>query len=286
MVLCSLGLVVFSVAAYAYREPIFRRGVDASGLFIRPNYIRPYLKARMDYWQSPAAATTSKVHPALQQHQYVAHGLGELRGRKVPNSKEAFIENYRKGFRLFEIDFIYSIEGLLIASHDRRIIDHGTFMADAPAKEQRLDLSGLKELLAIYPDAVVITDFKQNFFAMLRDFLSSFSTDEEKELLEQIVFQVYSAFDHHIIATASPPMSFLYTNYVSRLKTSELLAFLKSTGQTVAVVPVETITPSFAALFQRENIRMFVHTVNSAQEIEALRDVGVEGFFVDRLEGL
>ena len=48
----------------------------------------------------------------------VAHALGTVEGRVETNSKDAFLESYEKGHRLFECDFQLTSDGKLVLRHD------------------------------------------------------------------------------------------------------------------------------------------------------------------------
>ncbi|MCK5443472.1 MAG: hypothetical protein KAJ23_16425, partial [Maribacter sp.] len=61
-----------------------------------------------------------KVRYEFEPHsnRYIAHAGGEVNGIKSTNSKDAMDQNYKKGFRLFELDIIETSDGKLVAAHD------------------------------------------------------------------------------------------------------------------------------------------------------------------------
>ena len=48
----------------------------------------------------------------------VAHALGSIEGIAYTNSKEALVNSYQNGFRLFECDLIMTSDGQIVACHD------------------------------------------------------------------------------------------------------------------------------------------------------------------------
>ncbi|GAA3327987.1 hypothetical protein GCM10020331_070140 [Ectobacillus funiculus] len=48
----------------------------------------------------------------------VVHGLGFIEGYYVTNSLDALLVNYKRGFRVFEIDLNMTSDGHLVARHD------------------------------------------------------------------------------------------------------------------------------------------------------------------------
>jgi glycerophosphoryl diester phosphodiesterase len=106
-----------------------------------------------------------------EQHLFVAHGLGEIDGHVLTNSKEAFIQNYENGHRLFEADLTYTTDGVLVARHNVFEVINGVnteinvsydhFQSNLLyEKYTALDVKELLELLVDYEDAYLITDTK------------------------------------------------------------------------------------------------------------------------------
>ncbi|AQT83571.1 hypothetical protein B1222_02595 [Paenibacillus larvae subsp. pulvifaciens] len=63
-----------------------------------------------------AAAEEPTQH--WSEHKMIAHALGMVGGQDGTNSYEAFLANYKKGFRIFEVDLILTSDGKLAARHD------------------------------------------------------------------------------------------------------------------------------------------------------------------------
>ena len=102
---------------------------------------------------------------------YIAHAGGEIKGVKSTNSKHALDENYKKGFRNFELDIIETSDGKLVAAHDwnmwARFTDYSGSLP--PTHEQfmkqkiygdytTLDMDGINAWFKSHPDATLITD--------------------------------------------------------------------------------------------------------------------------------
>lgn len=51
-------------------------------------------------------------------NRYIAEAGGEINGVKSTNSKDALDQNYKKGFRIFELDIIETSDGHWVAAHD------------------------------------------------------------------------------------------------------------------------------------------------------------------------
>lgn len=128
-------------------------------------------------------------------NRYIAHAGGEVNGVKSTNSLQALNQNYKKGFRLFELDIIETSDGKLVAAHDwkmwARFTDytgslpptHKEFMKHKIYGDYTtLDMKGINNWYANHPDASLITDkvndpitFANNFVDKNRLIMELFS---------------------------------------------------------------------------------------------------------------
>jgi len=114
-----------------------------------------------------------KIHYEFEpnNNRYIAHAGGEVDGVKSTNSKEALDENYKKGFRLFELDIIETSDGKLVAAHDwkmwARFTDYDAALPPSHAEFLKhkiygdyttLDLKGINTWFKTHPDAILVTD--------------------------------------------------------------------------------------------------------------------------------
>ncbi len=102
---------------------------------------------------------------------YIAHAGGEVDGIKSTNSLEALDQNYKKGFRLFELDILKTSDGKYVAAHDWKMwarftdyngtlpVSHSEFMKHKIYGEYTtLDFEGINKWFAAHPDAILVTD--------------------------------------------------------------------------------------------------------------------------------
>ncbi len=104
-------------------------------------------------------------------NRYIAHAGGEVNGIKSTNSKQALDENYKKGFRLFELDIIETSDGKLVAAHDwnmwARFTDYAGTLPPSLSEFKKhkiygdyttMDLEGINAWFAAHLDATLVTD--------------------------------------------------------------------------------------------------------------------------------
>ncbi len=127
---------------------------------------------------APSAITDNTIYFPREVYEfegnidrYIAHAGGEINGVKSTNSKHALDENYKKGFRFFELDIIETSDGKLVAAHDwnmwARFTDytgalpptHAQFMKQKIYGDYTtLDMNGINTWFKNHPDATLITD--------------------------------------------------------------------------------------------------------------------------------
>jgi glycerophosphoryl diester phosphodiesterase len=142
-----------------------------------------------------------------QERGFVAHALGSPPdGPPYTNSREAFDESYRNGFRAFEVDLVRLRDGVTVLAHDLRAkhygIAKGTDIEELSSEQMRgrrydgrwpvLFEDDLLELLADHDDAVAILDTKgaiRDQVAIARRLVERAPADVRTRLYPHVHFQ-------------------------------------------------------------------------------------------------
>lgn len=134
-------------------------------------------------------------------NRFIAHAGGAIDGHKYTNSLEAMDFNYKKGFRLFELDIIKTSDDFYVAAHDWR---HWKSLTNYKSKipptkkeflEQKtlnkytsMDMTLINKWFTEHPDAVLVTDkintpsdFSNKFIDKNRLMMELFSLEAVKE---------------------------------------------------------------------------------------------------------
>ncbi len=163
---------------------------------------------------------------------YIAHAGGEINGVKSTNSKHALDENYKKGFRNFELDIIETSDGKLVAAHDwnmwARFTDytgslpptHAQFMKQKIYGDYTtLDMDGINTWFKNHPDATLITDKVNNPVAFANAFVDKdrlvmelFSVMAVEKASEQGIHTMIS--QEPLLAIKGDKVNFLKVNNV------------------------------------------------------------------------
>lgn len=129
---------------------------------------------------------------------YIAHAGGQIDGHAYTNTKNALDANYKKGFRLFELDIIETSDNKIVAAHDWKMWSRFTeYKGELPPTLEEfkkhsiygdyitLDMKGINEWFAAHPDAILVTDKVNDPIAFANDFV-----DRSRLIME--LFSPYS----------------------------------------------------------------------------------------------
>lgn len=132
---------------------------------------------------------------------FIAHAGGAIEGHTYTNSLEAMDLNYKKGFRLFELDIIKTADDVFVAAHDWKhwamqsgyegdeVPNLDTFMSyKILEKYTPMDVDAINSWFVSHPDAILVTDktndvagFSQRFVDKQRLMMELFSWDAVAE---------------------------------------------------------------------------------------------------------
>lgn len=144
-----------------------------------------------------------------------AHAFGAWQGKTYTNSKEAFENSYKNGFRIFETDISETSDQKFVAKHlwnesdyinlemdfnpENPVLSEKEFLsrrllAKTTSGATPLSLNGVFELMKKYPDATVMFDFLPGMFdknnPALMERFASFFTDPD--IARRSIIEVYS----------------------------------------------------------------------------------------------
>jgi len=200
--------------------------------------------------------------------EFIAHAGGGIEGKTYTNSLEALNENYKRGFRVFELDFQVRPNGKLVLRHD-----HESFPGLTP-----LRFTGLVKWLERHKDATVVTDFKENNINGLRIIREKFP-----EHLNRFIPQIYGS-EEYLLAKELGFRGMIFSLYQTGAGDQEILAFAEREKLLAVTMWASRALKSDLALnLKAMGVRVYAHTVNDPEEMKALKKRGVAGVYTDFL---
>lgn len=243
-----------------------------------------------------------KIRP-FESYKIIAHGLGGLPNEKrVTNSIDALIENYKKGTRIFEVDLIETSDGYIVARHDwlpylYEMLEQQPVTDDAHAltleefKSMKINkqyepatLDDILNLMLEYPDIYIVTDTKtttsedtSRVFKHIVDFVKT----KDEELLKRIYPQIYNKESYYALMDVYPFKNVLYTLYYETSSKEDILNFSIREDIRGIVIPDYYYTDDFCHQLRSLGMDVYVHTVNNLKEINKYLSQSVTGVFSD-----
>lgn len=254
--------------------------------------------------QSDAKKETEQKKKKTKQwydHHAIAHALGEIDGKEYTNSKDAFLNSYEKGFRVFEVDLMQTTDHVMVARHywGKNLSDPMSKGGDpvSYAKFKKIKLYGkyssvsLKELFELmdkYPDTYIMTDTKDSDAAAAKnDFSIIVRTAKEMKkeyLLDRLIVQIYNQPMYHAIKQVHSFRHIVYTTYQQTdVAFSKMIRFCKANGVEAVTVPAGSVNDYRMELLNDAGLYSFTHTVNTLYEAREYMKLGVYGIYTDFL---
>lgn len=256
--------------------------------------------------RSKAFIRTSSLNvskPFLENINLISHAMGEIEGHYYTNSLEAFQNSYYcKESRVFEVDFEVTLEGILVARHDWRLIyaeqlmqtpetpidnrpwTYDYFMKQSINKKYTpLDINGIIELLTIYPDIYIVTDTKHLDPTIIKNQFSQIvkSANYDPAILKRVIPQIYN---QEMLTTVNNIYKFeniIYTLYSSPDNNEQVLNFVKNNVKQIKAVTMPTfrVNSNFIDKLHDLNVYVYTHPIWNIEESIHFYEMGVDGFY-------
>ena len=250
------------------------------------------------------AAESEDAYVWARQNTLVAHANGNASGITGTNSREAFLQSYAHGLRVFEMDFNLSSDHRLVGVHDwqpatlaglglklpsnvRLPLSHAAFKRlKLHGKLTPIGIEDVVHLLSTHRNAYLITDTK---IAKGPEVAEGFNLivkacrQADPRVLDRIIPQIYNQPMYDTIRAIHPFKSIIYTLYNSRDTDPQVVEFVQKKGIQVVVLPPWRATPEFLKALGQAGVLTYVHTINQAEELRAFQLRGVRGVYSDLL---
>ncbi len=238
----------------------------------------------------------------------IAHALGAAPdGTLMTNSKEAFIHNYNKGFRIFEADLMYTADDVLMCGHrwddvlgEELYEERGAQSSTAEMTWEELKEYGIQgrftplnvkdllELMKEYPDSYIVLDMKRTEPESIEEIYSDLyenALSADPEVLDRIIPQLYNDSTLDMLMEIYPFKSCLYSCYKTKAeKFPEYVAgYAKEKGIKVITVDHNKESEEWNSYLKKNGMWIYYNTVNDGAEEDELKKRGVHGIYTDLL---
>jgi glycerophosphoryl diester phosphodiesterase len=216
------------------------------------------------------------------------------------NSLEAIEQNYRKGHRVFEIDFNLTKDARLAAVHywgDGKKMTNSDWEGAPTLEEWKsrkiygkytpIDINDIVKLMETYEDIYIVTDTKEtDKDLVVKQFMEIYKAAEQVDirLLDRFIPQIYYPRMLETIYDIYAFKNVIYTLYMSPQPDDAVLDFVENHGSIFAVTMWPwRATEDFVRRLNESGKRVYVHTINKFQEAYDIMKRGVYGLYTDYL---
>ena len=234
---------------------------------------------------------------------YIAHALGGIDGKTYTNSPQALEHNYKKGFRVFEVDLDLSSDGEVIAWHSfdkKSLKDMGIpekYATNKPTASEfkkiksygKYDTMLFRDVISYmrkYQDIYMVIDLKQAEDDKVRKIYNEIvnQASGDYSLLNRIIPQIYRASTYNEVMKIYNFKSAAFTCYkMDKIDENEITNYCAMNGIKVLTVDYRFFTPSLVEKCNARGIKLYMNTYNDINEVNKYKKKGVYGFFTDFL---
>jgi glycerophosphoryl diester phosphodiesterase len=221
----------------------------------------------------------------------VAHAGGTVQKVQGTNTIEAVEENYALGHRVFELDLNLTSDGRLVGIHDWDGKNAKSW-AEFSSKPvggifTPTSIEMFLDFLDKHKDAYIITDTKsfdysdeqvEEQFEVLLE-----ATSARPELRKRIVVQVYGQDMYYLVNKIYKYPNMIYTLYMETDPEAEIVKFVDNEDIAVVVMPPERANQDFLRKIYDTGAKVFIHTLNSTEEVKEWLGKGASGVYTDDL---
>ena len=223
----------------------------------------------------------------------IAHAGGGINDMRYSNSLEALEYNYSNGFRYFEIDFSWTIDGQLVCLHDwkkrfklvfgfktKKAVSYEKFLMllDETKGVHPCTLTSLADWVSHHPDVKIITDVKYENVKAIKLISKQFPN-----LANQLVPQFYQPHEYQQLKKLGfKQLIWILYQYegepqtiVDEANNMDLFAISMRASQA---------KKQWAQKLTTNKHSLFVYTINKQSKLNKLIDkYDVKGFYTDFL---
>jgi len=217
---------------------------------------------------------------------------------------EAFLENYERGYRTFEVDLDVTSDGEVVLRHDwDQPLQENISAQNVPTLEEFLSIpilgkytpmsfKDLCEIMKTYPDIWIVTDSKYTEKEEVeKQFRAMVETAEELEaadILDRLVIQIYNESMLEVLKSIYPFKSYIFTLYQRWDNTPEQFVEIARwcVNNRIDCITMNDwrATEEILMIAARYDIDIYVHTINDIDDAKYFLERGVKGIYTDSLE--
>jgi glycerophosphoryl diester phosphodiesterase len=228
---------------------------------------------------------------AWTRNTFIAHGLGGIGESRCTNSKEAFLLNYDRGYRVFEADLILTGDGEVAASHGwnkRPPLASEFTNTRIEGRYTPLTLGDLMVLLAEHPDCWLVVDCKEtdrdkrlSLFKKLGE--EAKAADVDGTLQGRVIPEIFDREMSRQVFSVCAFEQRIYSLYANMESTAEVLQSVSEMEYAAVAMPAGRAIRDLLLIrgLRGKGLPIYVHTVTNIYLLGWLSGYGITGYYTD-----
>lgn len=251
------------------------------------------------------AKLSLKVKKTASGNYMISHAMGGIDGYQYSNCLEGFLENYREGHRIFEVDIEITSDNKMVLWHDwnrqfcskykkGRKPTYAEFMKSKIFDEYTpMDIEALLRLMHKYPKVRIITDSKYTKTSTIKKQFKTIVSTAKKlgmsDVLDRFVVEIYDKDMFKTVDQIYHFKEYMFTLYKAFKKAPtktqlvNVAKFCKKKGISTIAMYAKWWKPKYAKYVEPYGLDLALYTVNSASDARDYFDDGVTALFTDFL---
>ena len=246
---------------------------------------------------------SSGKHNLWEGSTEIGHSFGVVERSIYTGCLEAFVANYERGYRTFEVDLEITSDNKVVLRHDwDQPIQEGVSSDNIPTQEQFLSIPikgkytplSFQDLCLImqeHPDIWIVTDTKYpDWENVIKQFTIMVQTAEEcgaPEVLDRLVVQIYNPPMYDAVMQVYPFRSFIFTMYQywdgTPEQFTEICRWSVEHDVDAITMPYERAEDVILEIAKQYDRDVYVHTLNDVEKAKNFLDKGVKGIYTDNI---
>lgn len=231
----------------------------------------------------------------------IAHAMGGIDNKDYTNSREAMEYNYKRGFRVFEVDLALSSDNKLIAWHSfskeslKKLGVSTKYSTKEPTLEEfkkikihkkysTLTFKDIVDYMEDHRDMYLIIDSKYSKDKNIKIIYEKILQEASYDVLSRIIPQAYNEVTYKRIMDVHKFDSIILTCYtMNKINEDKLTNLCATNGVNVITINQSLFTPSLAKKCKEKGIKLYMNTYNSQNLVNKYKKLGAYGFYTDFL---
>ncbi len=259
------------------------------------SYQKVHEKQQWGIHESSGGSRPENLNDEISEKRYetlIAHGAGSVDGIKTTSSVEALERAAANGFKMIELDMVFTKDGKIVMLHDwdRTTVNYlGEKINGAmnlkefenrriAGKFQPLTMEKLALFLKKHQDIKIVTDIKDDNVKMLEHIAENYP-----HIFNQIIPQIYD-YDEYEPVKKLGYRDIIFTLYaLEAVDVEKVRRFAKEQGLYAVTVPYNFYTKGIPETLSQSGIKVYTHPIETFEDAKRELQRGAVGVYTSDL---